>query len=117
MKAKLVSFGEIDIEGERYVYDVVIERGQMRKRKKKPSKAYRDRYGHTPLSTKEDIPWHGKKLIIGTGAYGNLPIMADVYKEAEKKGVKVIARPTVEVCSLLKELKPKDINAIVHVTC
>jgi len=117
MKAELFSFGEIVIAGERYAHDVVIEKGQVRKRKKKPSKAYRDQYGHTPLSAKEHIPWHGKKLYIGTGTYGKLPITRDVYQEAEKKGVTVIAKPTIEMCSLLKALEPKDVNAIVHVTC
>ncbi len=117
MKAKLVSFGEVDIDGERYDYDVVIEEGKVRKRSKKPSKAYREQYGHTPLSAAEDIPWHGKKLYIGTGTYGSLPIMPEVLKEAEKQGIKVIAKPTVEVCELVAELKPADINAILHVTC
>ena len=117
MKATLVSFGEIDVEGEHYDYDVVIEQGKVRKRSKKPSKPYRDRYGHTPLSAAEDIPWSGKKLYIGTGAYGSLPVMPEVFKEAKKKGVDVIAKPTVEVCKLVKELKPKDVNAILHVTC
>ncbi len=117
MKAKLVSFGEVDIDGERYDYDVVIEAGKVRKRSKKPSKAYRERYGHTPLSAAENIPWHGKKLYIGTGTYGSLPIMPEVMQEAKKKGIKVIAKPTVEVCKLVSELKPADINAILHVTC
>ncbi len=117
MKAKLVSFGEIEIEGKHYDYDLVIERGQVRKRTKKASKAYRDRYGHTPLSAKEDIPWTGKTLYIGTGAHGALPVMPEVYDKAKKEGVKVIAKPTVEVCKLVKELRPKDVNAILHVTC
>ena len=117
MKAKLVSFGEIEIDGEHYDYDLVIDRGQVRKRTKKASKAYRDRYGHTPLSAKEDIPWTGKTLYIGTGAHGALPVMPEVYDKAKKEGVKVIAKPTVEVCKLVKELRPKDVNAILHVTC
>ena len=72
MKAKLLSFGEIDIDGRRYDYDLVLEKGIISKRVNKPSKIYRDRYGHTPLSAKEHIPWHGKKLYIGTGFYGRL---------------------------------------------
>ena len=40
----------------------------MRKRKKKPSKPYRDEFGHTPLSADEELPWGGGRLIIGTGA-------------------------------------------------
>ena len=47
MKAKLVASGEIEIEGERYDHDVVIEAGNVSKRTKKVSKAYRHLYGHT----------------------------------------------------------------------
>ena len=49
----------------------------MRKRSKKPSKPYRDRFGHTPLSADEELPWGERRLIIGTGAYGSLPIMPE----------------------------------------
>jgi hypothetical protein len=34
MKARLVKFGEIEVEGERYTHDVVIDGGKVRKRKK-----------------------------------------------------------------------------------
>jgi len=117
MKIRLVTFGEIDIEGRHYDHDVVIEKGKVRKRKKNLSKAYRGRFGHTPLSAEENIPWHGTKLFVGTGAYGSLPIMPEVYEEAQSKGVKIIAKRTVEVCELVKKYKPKDVNAIIHVTC
>jgi hypothetical protein len=43
MKAELVAFGELKIEGERYVRDVVIEGGEIRKRDKGPSKAIQGR--------------------------------------------------------------------------
>ncbi len=38
MKARLVKFGEIEVEGKRYTHDVVIDGGKVRKRKKGPSK-------------------------------------------------------------------------------
>jgi hypothetical protein len=117
MKAKLVSFGDIQIEGQHYEHDVVIEKGKVRKRQKKASKAYRSRFGHTPLSAGEAIPWHGSRLYIGTGAYGSLPVMPEVLEEARRRGIEVIAQPTVEVCQLLKDLAPDDVNAILHVTC
>lgn len=117
MKMRFVSFGEIDIEGRRYDHDVVIEQGEVRKRRKKPSKVYSGAFGHTPLSIEESIPWCGDKLFIGTGAYGRLPLLPDVYSEAERKGVAIIARPTAEICELLNEYKPTDVNAILHVTC
>jgi len=111
------TFGEVEVEGERYDYDLVIERGRVRKRSKKPSKAYSVHYGHTPVSAEEAIPWHGKKLFIGTGMYGRLPIMPEIYGTAEKQGIKVIARPTPELCRVLQDMRPEDINAILHVTC
>src|SRR5205814_4107919 len=73
MKARLVKFGEIEVEGKRYTHDVVIDGGKVRKRKKGPSKQFREKFGHTPLSAREEIPWGGKRLIIGTGAHGALP--------------------------------------------
>ncbi len=49
--------------------------------------------------------------------YGKLPIMSEVYVEAEKKGIEVVALPTAELCVMLQNLKPEDINAVLHVTC
>jgi hypothetical protein len=69
MKARLVRFGEIEVEGKRYTHDVVIDGGKVRKRKKGPSKQFREKFGHTPLSAGEEIPWAGKRLIVGTGAH------------------------------------------------
>ena len=94
MKVDMLSFGEIEVEGARYDYDLVIEQGIIRKRAKGPSKTYRAAYGHTPLSADEAIPWHGKRLYIGTGMYGALPIMPAVYSAAEQKGIEVVALPT-----------------------
>ena len=36
-------FGTIKIDGVTYEYDVVIDRGKVRKRKKKPSKQFHER--------------------------------------------------------------------------
>jgi hypothetical protein len=56
MKARLVKFGEIEVDGKRYTHDVVIDGGKVRKRKKGPSKQFREKFGHTPLSAGEEIP-------------------------------------------------------------
>ncbi len=117
MKMRMQTFGEIEVEGERYDCDLVIEQGKIRKRRKKPSKAYRERYGHTPLSADETIPWHGKRLFIGTGMYGKLPVMPEVYAAAENERIEVVALPTPELCNELQKLLPKDVNAVLHVTC
>jgi hypothetical protein len=117
VKAKLVTFGEIQINGERYTGDVVIEGGRIRRRRKGPSKALRDRFGHTPLSVAEDVPWGGKRLIVGTGADGALPVAPEVYEEASRRGIAIEAFPTRDACRLLARLKGKDVYAVLHVTC
>jgi hypothetical protein len=43
--------------------------------------------------------------------------MPEVYEEAKRKVVKVVAMPTVEVCKLVEDYRLKDVNAVLHVTC
>jgi hypothetical protein len=117
MKARFIGFGEIEIDGESYDYDVVIDKGAVSKRKKKRSKAYRDQYGHTPLSADEAIPWGGQRLVVGTGAYGSLPIMPELLDEAGQRGIEVVAVPTDEACGLISEQEDDEVRAILHVTC
>ena len=117
MKARLLGFGELEVEGKRYMHDVVIDGGKVRKRRKGPSKPFRERFGHTPLSAEEEIPWGGKRLIIGTGAHGALPIMDEVLAEARRRGIEVTAAPTSEACQLLEDVKKGQAYAILHCTC
>ena len=117
MKARLVRFGIIELDGERFERDVVIERGRVEKRHKKASQPLRDRYGHTPLSLLEPIPWDCHRLIVGTGADGALPIDPDVVADARRRGVKLVALPTEEACALLADADLETTNAILHVTC
>jgi hypothetical protein len=113
---KHFEFGVIDIDGVTYEHDLVIDRGEIHRRKKKASKRFRDTFGHTPLSVEEDIPWKCTRLVVGTGAYGRLPVMDDVIREARNRGVKLIVLPTAEAIKVL-ESHPKKTNAVLHVTC
>jgi hypothetical protein len=115
MRFEAFSFGSIRINGVTYSHDVVIDRGQVRKRKKKPSKKFRDAFGHTPLSMEEDIPWKCPRLVIGTGT-GRLPVMDEVKHEAKRRHIKLVILPTAEAIAELKE-RPDRVNAILHVTC
>lgn len=117
MKAELVEFGKLEIEGERYHKDVVIDGGRIRKRDKGPSKALQARSRHTPLTSAEEIPWGGTRLIIGTGARGQLPVSPDLREEAKRRRITIEALPTVEACRLLADLDSADVYAILHVTC
>src|SRR5258708_13195556 len=70
------SFGSIRIDGITHEHNVVIEAGQIRKRKKKPSRKFRFDFGHTPLSIEEDIPWNCRPLATATGALERLQATA-----------------------------------------
>src|SRR5437879_12467006 len=98
-------FGSLCINETTYEHDLIIDRGKIRKRKKKPSKKFREEFGHTPLSIGEKIPWKCRRLVIGTGAYGNLPVMQDVRREAERRGIKVLTLPTLQAIEVLNQNK------------
>jgi hypothetical protein len=115
MHFQAFSFGSIRIDGTTYENDVVIDRGEIRKRKKKPSRKYREAFGHTPLSIEEEIPWKCRRLVIGTGG-GALPVMEEVKREAERRRIELVIVPTADAIDLLKR-EPADTNAILHVTC
>jgi len=116
MQIEDFSFGSIRIDGTTYENDVLIEGGEVRKRKKGPSKKFREDFGHTPLSVEEDIPWKCRRLVIGTGAYGKLPVMTAVKREAERRKVELLIVPTAAAIEELRQ-DTQDTNAILHVTC
>lgn len=116
MKFGRFDFGSIRIDGQTYGHDVVIDGGEVRKRRKGPSKRFREEYGHTPLSVDEALPWRCKRLVIGSGAVGALPVMSEVERESKRRDVELVIRPTREAVELLRE-STKNTNAVLHVTC
>jgi len=110
------SFGSVRVDGVTYDHDLIIDGGRIRKRKKGPSRQFRGAYGHTPLSAAEDIPWRCRRLVIGTGADGALPVMKDVHEQARRRGVDLVILPTAQAVSVLAKTT-KDTNAILHLTC
>jgi hypothetical protein len=109
-------FGTIRIDGVTYEGDVLIDGGVVRQRHKKPSKPFREGFGHTPLSLREEIPWDCKRLVVGTGALGALPVMVEVQMEAARRGVELVSLPTLEAIALLRR-QGDESNAILHLTC
>jgi hypothetical protein len=109
-------FGSIKIDGVSYKHDVVIDRGKIRKRRKKPSKKFREEFGHTPVSVEEEVPWKCQRLIVGTGRYGSLPVMDEVKRAARRREIELLILPADEALEKLAK-KPKETNAILHVTC
>lgn len=117
MRIVWLGFGAVMVGEERFGKDLLIDGGRVRPRRKKASRPYRDRFGHTPLSVDEPIPWGGRRLIVGTGAYGQLPIMPEVEAEASARGVELVALPTPDACRLLQDVDPREVCAVIHVTC
>ena len=115
MRFEAFSFGSIRIDGLTYDHDVVIDRGKVRKRRKKPSKKFRKAFGHIPLSIEEKIPWRCRRLVIGTGT-GALPVMKDIKREAKRRNVQLIVVPTSKALDAIRE-NPDGTNAILHITC
>jgi hypothetical protein len=116
MQFENFSFGSLRIDGKTYENDVVIDRGEIRKRKKKPSKQFRDDFDHTPLSIEEKIPWKCHRLVIGSGAHGSLPVMDEVQREAKRRKIELVVLPTSQAIEMLSG-DPEATNAILHVTC
>ena len=110
------SFGSIRVYGVTYDHDLIIDRGKIRKRNKGASRRFRGAYGHTPLSAAEDIPWRCRRLVIGTGADGALPVMKQVHEQARSREVDLVILPTAQAISVLAKAT-KDTNAILHLTC
>ena len=117
------SFGSVQVDGVAYDHDLIIDRGKIRKRKKAGSRKFRDAYGHTPLSVAQDIPWRCRRLVIGTGADGALPVMQDVRDEARRREIDLVVLPTAEAIGELarasagtqRHLAPDLLNrSVVH---
>ena len=116
MRFTSYSFGSVRVDGVAYDHDLIIDRGKVRKRKKAASRKFRGAYGHTPLSAAEDIPWRCRRLVIGTGADGALPVMQEVRDEARRREIDLVVLPTAKAISKLAKA-PEDTNAILHLTC
>jgi hypothetical protein len=110
------SFGSVRVDGVTYDHDLIIDRGKVRKRKKAASRKFRGAYGHTPLSIAENIPWRCRRLVVGSGAGGALPVMQQVRDEARRRKVDLVVLPTARAIGALAEAGAHT-NAILHLTC
>jgi len=110
------AFGSVRVDGVTYDHDLIIDRGKIRKRKKAASRKFRGAYGHTPLSAAEDIPWRCRRLVVGSGADGALPVMKQVQEEARRREVDLVVLPTADAIGVLTG-STKHTNAILHLTC
>ena len=116
MKFTYNSFGQVQIDGEAYQRDVVLNNKTIESRKKKNSRHLKAQFGHTPLGPEENIPWDCVELVIGTGYYGSLPVTEEILQEAKNRGVALKIMKTAQACQYLSEAS-SDTNAVLHITC
>ncbi len=112
------TFGSITIEGAVFAHDVIMRRnGQVKKRKKHLSKAI---YGTSHLlslaEAKHVYEKGAKRLLIGTGHYGNVRLSDEAADYFKRKECQVDLRPTPEAVQAWNETKGAVIS-LFHVTC
>ncbi|WFO74731.1 hypothetical protein J4526_06530 [Desulfurococcaceae archaeon MEX13E-LK6-19] len=117
-------FGFIVIDGKKYDEDIVICMNNVELRPKELSRKYRGLFGHTPLSREEieylvDSCGKPEAIIIGTGQYGDLPIMNDAMEYISNLGVELYVDRTPKILDIVNEMldENKKIIAIIHLTC
>lgn len=111
-------FGAITIDGSEFEHDVLIRlSGEIRKRKKKLSKAV---YGSSHTISLEEAEYlfekGAERLIIGSGQSGMVTLSAEAAEYFRKEGVRVDLSPTPRAIQRWNEAKGPAIG-LFHVTC
>jgi hypothetical protein len=112
------SFGSITIEGAVFEHDVMIKRdGQVKKRKKKLSKAL---YGTSHILSEEEARYiyekGAKHLIIGAGQYGNVRLSDEATDYFKRKDCQVELLPTPDAIQAWNKAEGAVVGMF-HVTC
>ena len=112
-------FGSITIENDIFEHDVIIRLdGQVKKRKKKLSKAV---YGTSHIisldEAKHVFEKKAKSLIIGTGQYSRVSLSDEAEDYLKQKNCRVILLPTDEAIKAWNKTESGKTIGLFHVTC
>ena len=112
------TFGSMTIEGSVFEHDVLIRlSGQVKKRKKKLSKAI---YGTSHILSLDEAKHvyedGAQRLMIGTGQYGNVRLSEEAADYFKRKQCQVELLPTPEAIQAWNEAEGTVIG-LFHVTC
>jgi hypothetical protein len=112
-------FGSITVDDERYEHDVVIRlSGRVKKRKKRLSKRLYGTSHKVSLDEAKDLFEKGaKRLIIGSGQYGNVALSDEVEEYFRKNGCAVKLFPTPKAVKVWNEARGNKTIGMFHVTC
>jgi hypothetical protein len=113
-------FGSITVAGTVFEHDVIIRPdGQVKKRKKKLSKAV---YGTSHMISLQEAEYvweqgaRPDRLIIGSGQYGNVELSPEAAVYLKRRGCPVELRPTPTVIDVWNQAKGRAMG-LFHVTC
>ena len=106
-------FGQIIIDGERYLKDVIISPGGVKSN-------WRRKEGHSLCmqDLEEILAVSPTTLILGTGSYGQVKISKSVIDKLESAGIHIIVNRTKEACEIYNQLSNENkVFAALHLTC
>jgi hypothetical protein len=113
-------FGSITVEGTVFDHDVIISPdGEVRKRKKKLSKAV---YGTSHTISLQEAKYvyrqagGAERLIVGAGQYGRVQLSPDAADFFARKVCEIVLLPTPHVIGVWNETEGRAVG-LFHVTC
>lgn len=111
-------FGSITVEGQEFEKDIVIRLdGEVKKRKKKLSKAVYGTSHTVSLDEAKDIYQKGaKRLIVGAGQYGFVQLSDEAKEYLDRKGCAVDLLPTPQAIDAWNTAEGAVIGMF-HITC
>jgi hypothetical protein len=114
------AFGSITVAGTVFEHDVIIRPdGQVKKRKKKLSKAV---YGTSHRISLQEAMFvceqaaGADRLVVGSGQYGNVELSAEAESYLKERKCRVALLPTPEAIGVWNKMKGRAIG-LFHVTC
>ena len=106
------SFGRVTVDGEEETRDVIVLPDRI-------VRGWWRREGHALVleDLGEVIGELPERLVVGTGAYGQMRPDPGTMSELRERGVEVEALPTAEAVRRYNELDPRRTAAALHLTC
>jgi hypothetical protein len=108
------SFGSMSVKGKTHSNDLKIIENQI------VGNWWR-KEGHALYSEDiDDILYSDvETLVVGTGAYGNMRVTAEVKDAVDSRGIEMLSAPTEEAASMFNSLRAqgKKVAGAFHLTC
>ena len=113
MKIDSYSFGDIEIDGDRYTNDVKVFPDRVEDN-------WWRKEGHSlhPDDIEDIIEKGPDVLVVGTGAYGRMKIPSKTRKYIESEDIELIMEKSGNACETYNEISEEKMAvAAIHLTC